>query len=235
MTLSLRTALGLCALLVVSTVGTGCASMNNTGKGAVIGAGTGGAVGGVIGRATGNTAQGAIIGAAVGGAAGAIIGRQMDQQAEELEGDLANAEVTPIEDPQTGETAGIAVTFDNAILFDFGKSTLKPQARADLSDLAASLQRYDNTDVVVYGHTDSVGGDAFNMDLSEQRAEAAASYLMSQGVPRFRITTVGKGETEPIATNSTDEGRALNRRVEIAIFANESFQQEARQQAGRGR
>jgi outer membrane protein OmpA-like peptidoglycan-associated protein len=235
MTLSLRNALALCALLLFSTVAVGCSSMNSTSRGAVIGAGAGGAVGGVIGRATGNTAQGAIIGAAVGGAAGAIIGRQMDQQAEELDEELANAEVTPIEDPQTGETAGIAVTFDNAILFDFGKSTLKPQARADLSELAASLQRYDNTDVVVYGHTDDVGSDSFNMSLSEQRAESAASYLMSQGIPRYRITTVGKGETEPIATNSTDQGRALNRRVEIAIFANEAFQQEARQQAGRGR
>jgi outer membrane protein OmpA-like peptidoglycan-associated protein len=227
--------LALCGLLLVSTFAVGCSSMNNTGKGAVIGAGAGGTIGGVIGRTQGNTAQGAIIGAAIGGAAGAIIGRQMDKQAEELDQELANADVTPIENPETGETAGIQITFDNAILFDFARSTLKPQARADLSDLAGSLQRYDNTDVVVYGHTDAVGTDAVNMRLSEERAEAAAQYLMSQGIPRYRITTVGKGETEPIATNDTDSGRALNRRVEIAIFANEQFQQEAAQQAGQGR
>ncbi len=235
MTHTLRNSLALCALLIFSTLGAGCSSMNRTSKGAVIGAGAGGAVGGVIGRTQGNTAQGAIIGAAVGGVAGAIIGRQMDKQAEELEGELANAEVTPIENPETGETAGIKVTFDNAILFDFAKSTLKAQARADLMGLATSLQRYDNTDVVVYGHTDSVGGDATNMRLSEERAEAAAQFLMSQGIPRYRITTVGKGETEPVASNESDSGRALNRRVEIAIFANEAFQQEANQQSGQGR
>lgn len=210
------------ALLVGGLSMTGCASMNNTGKGATAGAGAGAVIGGIIGKTQGNTAKGAIIGAAVGGAAGAIIGRQMDKQAEELDEELANANVERV-----GE--GIQITFDNAILFDFGKSTLQSQARTDLVDLAASLKKYDNTDVVIYGHTDSVGSDDFNMGLSEERARAAAQYLMSQGISRSRITTIGKGETAPVASNDTDSGRALNRRVEIAIFANDEFREQAAQ------
>ncbi len=217
----------LSALLLVGGVSlTGCANMNKTGKGAAVGAGAGAVIGGIIGRTQGNTAKGAIIGAAVGGTAGAVIGRQMDKQAEELEEELANANVERV-----GE--GIQVTFDNAILFDFGKADLKSQARADLADLATSLQKYDNTDVVIYGHTDSVGSDDFNLRLSEQRAQSAAAYLMNQGISRSRITTIGKGETAPVASNETDSGRALNRRVEIAIFANEEFRQQANQGGGR--
>ncbi len=210
------------AFLIGGISMTGCASMNNTGKGATAGAGAGAVIGGIIGKTQGNTAKGAIIGAAVGGAAGAVIGRQMDKQAEELDEELANANVERV-----GE--GIQITFDNAILFDFGKSTLQSQARTDLVDLAASLNKYDNTDVVIYGHTDSVGSDDFNMGLSEERAAAAAQYLMSQGISRSRITTIGKGETAPVASNDTDSGRALNRRVEIAIFANDEFREQAAQ------
>ncbi len=213
-------------LLATGVSVTGCANMNSTGKGATVGAGAGAVIGGVIGRTQGNTAKGAIIGAAVGGATGAVIGRQMDKQAEELEEELANAQVERV-----GE--GIQVTFDNAILFDFNKSALKSQARTDLGELANSLQRYDNTDVVIYGHTDSVGSDAYNMTLSEERAQAAAQFLMSQGIARSRITTIGKGEMAPVASNDTDAGRALNRRVEIAIFANEEFRQQAAQTDGR--
>ena len=210
------------ALLAGGTSLTGCASMNNTGKGAGVGAGAGAIIGGIIGKTQGNTAKGAIIGAAVGGAAGAVIGRQMDKQAEELDGELANADVERV-----GE--GIQITFDNAILFEFGKSDLQGQARNDLAELATSLQKYANTDVVIYGHTDAVGSDDFNLRLSEQRAQAAANYLMSQGISRSRITTIGKGETAPVASNETDAGRAQNRRVEIAIFANEEFRQQAAQ------
>lgn len=215
------------ALLLIGGISfTGCSSMNNTGKGAAVGAGAGAVIGGVIGRTQGNTAKGAIIGAAVGGTAGAVIGRQMDRQAEELDEELANANVERV-----GE--GIQITFDNAILFDFDRAALKAQARADLAELAASLQRYDNTDVVIYGHTDSVGSDDYNLRLSEERARAAAEYLMSQGISRSRITTIGKGETAPVASNETDSGRAQNRRVEVAIFANEEFRQEAAQGQGR--
>ncbi len=210
---------------ILLTSAAGCSSLNRTEKGAIIGAAGGAAVGGAIGRATGNTARGAIIGAAVGGTAGAIIGRQMDRQAQELEQEIANGEVQRV-----GE--GIQITFNNAILFDFGKSDLKSTSRTDLSDLATSLQRYPNTDVQVYGHTDSVGSDDFNQALSERRAEAAASYLVSQGISRSRITTIGRGERSPVASNDSETGRAQNRRVEIAIVASEEFQRQAAQQSG---
>ena len=132
-------------MLVFGMSSTGCSSMNRTGKGAVAGAGGGAIIGGIIGRATGSTARGAIIGAAVGGAAGAVIGRQMDKQAEELDDDLENATVTPIPG-EDGETAGIAVRFDNDLLFDLGQSTLRPGVQADLRDLASSMRNYPGHD-----------------------------------------------------------------------------------------
>jgi outer membrane protein OmpA-like peptidoglycan-associated protein len=221
---SLFTTLGLAALLVVSLGQAGCSSMNNTGRGAVIGAGTGAVVGGVIGRATGSTARGAIIGAAVGGTAGAIIGRQMDRQAEELDQELENAEVERVSDPETG-AEGIAITFDNAILFDFGRADLRPQVQSDLRQLASSLQSYPDHDAVIVGHTDNVGSDGFNQGLSERRANAVSNFLAANGVSMGRMRTVGMGESQPIATNETAEGRQLNRRVEIAIYASEEYRQ----------
>ena len=220
-----RIALSALAGVLLLTGAVGCKSLSNTEKGAGIGAGAGAIIGGVIGRTQGNTAKGAIIGAAVGGAGGAIIGRQMDRQARELEDELANAEVERV-----GE--GIQVTFNNAILFDFGKADLRSQSRSDLADLAASLNRYPNTEVVIYGHTDNVGSDGFNQTLSENRAAAAGGYLAAQGVSRGRITTVGKGEREPVASNSTEAGRQENRRVEIAIVASDEFRAQAAAQSG---
>lgn len=206
-------------------VAPGCQTLrelSNTEKGAAAGATAGGVIGAVVGRNQGNTAAGAIIGAAVGGAAGAIIGRQMDRQAEELRQEVANAEVERV-----GE--GIQVTFNSAILFDFAKSDLRPQSQSDLADLAQSLKKYPNTDVVIYGHTDNVGSDATNDPLSLRRAQAAGNYLVAQGVASSRVTTVGRGKREPIASNDTEAGRQQNRRVEIGIFANEQFRREAAQ------
>lgn len=211
----------LAAVVAVSGLA-GCKTLSGTEKGAGIGAGAGAVIGGIIGRQQGNTAKGAIIGAAVGGAAGAIIGRQMDRQARELEDEIAGAEVERV-----GE--GIQVTFNNAILFDVDSATLKGTSRSDLSDLAASLQKYPNTDVVVYGHTDATGSDSYNQSLSERRAQSAGSFLASAGVSRGRITTVGRGERAPVADNGSASGRSENRRVEIAIVANEEFQQQAAQ------
>jgi len=219
---SLLSTLGLAALLVVSLGQAGCSSMNNTSRGAVIGAGSGAVVGGVIGRATGSTARGAIIGAAVGGTAGAIIGRQMDRQAEELDQELENAEVERVSDPETG-AEGIAIRFDNAILFDFGRADLRSQVQSDLRQLAGSLQSYPDHDAVVVGHTDNVGSDGFNQGLSERRANAVANFLTANGVSMSRMRTVGMGESQPIASNETSEGRQLNRRVEVAIYASEAY------------
>ena len=209
--------LRLVALVGLSVWSAGaCASLNRTETGAVAGAAVGGIVGGLLDD---HTARGAIIGAAIGGTAGAIIGRQMDRQAAELERELEGADVERV-----GE--GIQVTFDSGLLFDFDSDALRSGARADLSELAASLQEYDNTDLIVVGHTDATGPDSYNMDLSLRRARAASSHLSSQGVARSRIATEGRGEAEPVATNDTDSGRQANRRVEVAIFASEEYRQE---------
>ena len=208
-------------LLLAGTFG--CSSMNKAEKGAVIGAAGGAAVGGVIGNATGSTARGAIIGAVVGGAAGAIIGHEMDKQAGELKQDIPGATVERV-----GE--GIQVTFASGILFDFDSSELRSTARGNLNTLATSLQKYDNSNLLIVGHTDNVGTESYNQDLSERRAEAAARYLSSQGVTR--VDTKGRGEFEPVASNETDSGRQQNRRVEIAIYASDEARARARQQAG---
>ncbi len=194
---------------------TGCASWNNRAKGAVIGGAAGGAVGAVIGNQTGSTTRGAIIGAAVGGAAGVIIGNQMDQQAKELQQDIPGATVTRV-----GE--GIAVTFASGLLYDFDSDVVRDEAAKNLRSLATSLGKYPNTDLLISGHTDAVGSTAYNQALSERRATASANYLVSQGVVRERLRAVGRGEAEALAPNETEAGRQANRRVEIAIFANEA-------------
>jgi len=212
-----RSARGVSALLLAGTIVlSGCAGMSQKQKGAVIGAGTGAAVGGVIGAATGSTARGAIIGAIVGGAAGAIIGHQMDQQAKELQQDIPGATVTRV-----GE--GIAVTFESGILFPFNSTEILPAGKTNLQQLGASLEKYPDSEILIVGHTDSVGTDAYNQTLSQGRAQAASTYLQSVGVPASRLHTAGRGESEPIQSNDTEEGRARNRRVEVAIYASEAY------------
>ena len=205
----------------------GCASMSNTQKGALLGIAAGAAVGGAIGKHNGSTAKGAIIGATVGGAAGAIIGRRMDRQAREIAADIPGATVERV-----GE--GIQVTFESGLLYDFDSYTVKPTARENLRTLATSLQNTPGTEVLIAGHTDSVGTESYNQRLSEQRARAAADYLVAQGVDRSRIRSTGLGESEPKAANDSEGGRALNRRVEVAIFAGDALKAEARRQAGVG-
>lgn len=201
----------------------GCDSLNNTQKGAGIGAAAGGVIGGLIGKKAGNTAVGAIIGAAIGGTAGGFIGRRMDKQAEAIQKSIPNAEVI-----REGE--GIIVKFDNGILFDFDKSDLKNIAKGNVESLASSLNQYPGTDIKIIGHTDSRGSEEYNMGLSERRAAAVKAYAVAQGVPSSRLITIGRGYSEPIATNDTEEGRATNRRVEIVIVANDQLKAEAKQQ-----
>lgn len=220
-------ALPLALVMVLGMSQTGCSSMNRTGQGAVIGAGAGGVVGGVIGRATGSTARGAIIGAAVGGTAGAVIGRQMDKQAEELEGDLDNATVTPIPG-EDGETAGIAVRFDNALLFDLGQATLRPGVQADLRDLASSLRNYPGHDAVIVGHASTDGSTQLNQSLSERRAQAVQNFLIGQGLRASRLQAYGRGESEPLAGVPGES--PMNRRVEIAIYPSDNYRQEVQSQ-----
>ena len=212
-------------LLAVVLILPGCSSLSRTEKGAIIGATAGGAIGGVIGNQTGSTARGAIIGAAVGGVVGAVIGRQMDKQAEELAQNIPGATVQRI-----GE--GIAVTFASGLLYDFDSDRVRAEAAQNLRNLSSSLDQYPNTDLLIVGHTDSIGADSYNWDLSERRARAAADYLASQGVTRARLRTAGRGETEPIAANDTETGQQQNRRVEVAIYASEAYRSElARQYA----
>ncbi len=212
---------------------TGCASLSNTEKGAAAGAGAGAVIGGAIGRTQDDTARGAILGAILGGAAGAVVGQQLDEQAAELEDDLEGAEVATVTNPETGETAGIEITFDNAILFDFDSAQLRTGSEQNLNDLAASLDSYPNTDVLIVGHTDATGSADYNQGLSQQRAGSAADFLIGQGIPPQRITTLGKGEGEPIATNETEYGRQRNRRVEVAIFPSEEYREEMQREQGR--
>jgi outer membrane protein OmpA-like peptidoglycan-associated protein len=201
----------------------GCASLNNKEKAGIIGA-TGGAIaGGAIGKSNGSTAKGAILGAVVGGAAGMIIGHQMDKQAAELKQNIPGAIVERV-----GE--GIQVTFASGLLFDFDSDIVRSEARTNLRNLAASLDKYPGSELLIVGHTDSVGTDAYNLALSQRRAEAAAAYLAAQGVDRARLSSRGLGEGEPVAPNDSDAGRSRNRRVEVAIYAGEAQRAAAKRQ-----
>jgi outer membrane protein OmpA-like peptidoglycan-associated protein len=203
----------------------GCASLSNKERGAVIGAGAGAVIGGAIGKHNGSTAKGAIIGAVVGGAAGAIIGHQMDQQAKELKQNIPGAVVERV-----GE--GIQVTFESGLLFDFDSDVVKGNARSNLRTLANSLEQYPKSNLLIVGHTDSVGTHAYNEDLSRRRAAAAAAALITDGVAASRVQTLGLGETEPVNPANTDAARAQNRRVEVAIYASPELVAEARRKAG---
>jgi outer membrane protein OmpA-like peptidoglycan-associated protein len=208
------------AAVLAMAGGLSACSMSSTQKGAVIGAASGGAVGAVIGNKVGSTAKGAIIGAAVGGTAGAIIGKRMDKQAEELAMEIPGARVE-----RAGE--GIVVTFDSGLLFAYDSDAISGNARTNLVELAQSLSKYKDTDVLIVGHTDATGSDSYNQGLSERRAASAANFLASNGVTRTRVKTAGRGEAEPIDSNDSQEGRALNRRVEVVIVANEQLRQQA--------
>lgn len=202
-----------------------CSTTNKTTKGTVIGALAGGTVGALIGKKAGNTAVGALIGGAVGGTAGAFIGRGMDRQAEQLKQTIPGAEVI-----REGE--GIIVKFDSGILFDVSKSELKTAAMTNIQNLAKSLKDNPDTDVMIIGHTDNSGSDEYNNRLSERRAEAVKTFTINQGISASRINTRGKGESEPIADNNTEEGKTKNRRVEIVIVANAKMKADAQKNVG---
>jgi outer membrane protein OmpA-like peptidoglycan-associated protein len=218
---------GLAALVVAALVISGCSRpLTTTEQGAVFGAAAGGAIGAVVGSRSDHTARGAIIGAAIGGAAGAIIGAQMDRQAAELDQNIPGAKVERV-----GE--GIQVTFESGLLFDYDSDRIRPEAAQNLSNLAASLKNYPNTNILIVGHTDSVGTEAYNQNLSERRARSARNFLIAEGVPANRLQVAGRGELEPVAANASAAGRQLNRRVEVAIYANEALKAQARSMVAR--
>ncbi|WP_247235112.1 OmpA family protein [Telluribacter sp. SYSU D00476] len=211
------------AVLIGSTM-TGCknSKLSKQEKGAIIGVGAGGAAGAIIGKRSGNTAVGAIIGAAVGGSAGALIGVYMDKQAKELEQKVEGAKVERV-----GE--GIKMTFESGFLFGFDSEKINSETRANLDRMAEVLKKYEDTEILIEGHTDSKGSDDYNQRLSTRRAEAVAAYLRSANVSRKRLQTVGYGESQPVTTNDTEAGRQQNRRVEVVIVANEKLKKEAAQ------
>lgn len=204
---------------------------NNKQKGAVIGA-TGGAIlGAILGNNVGkggNGEIGAVIGGVVGGTAGVLIGAKMDKQAQKIEKEIPGAKVERVDD-------GIVVTFDenSGVQFDTNKYDITPKSRETLDKLAAVLKEYPDTNVLVVGHTDSVGSDAYNMTLSKNRAYAVTNYFVNEkGLDPSRFTTNWFGETQPIASNDTPEGRAQNRRVNIVILPNEKMKEDAKKEAG---
>lgn len=195
-----------------------CNTSNRT-KGAIIGATAGAATGAVVGKK--NRAVAIILGAAIGGVAGGLIGEYMDKQAAKLDEELENAKVERV-----GE--GILITFDSGILFDFDSYAIKSSTRSNLEELAPTLIKYDDTNVLVLGHTDSTGETAYNESLSQKRASSVTNFLVSKGVGSGRLDPDGYGESDPVASNETDEGRELNRRVEVVVVANKELQRAAK-------
>ena len=192
----------------------GCNPFNRTQRGAAIGAGAGATVGAVIGKAAGNPALGAIIGGAVGGTAGAYIGSKMDRQASEIRKTVPGASVV-----RRGD--GIIVRFDTDTLFEPGSASLRPAGQASLQNLAVSMQKFQYAAISVSAYTDSTGDAASNVAISEKRAGAVKNILVNNGIPDSRLTAIGKGEADPIASNRTPQGREQNNRIEIILFGDE--------------
>jgi outer membrane protein OmpA-like peptidoglycan-associated protein len=185
------------------------AAKTKTAQGAAIGAATGAVAGAVIGHQSGHKGTGAVVGGLTGAAIGGAIGYKLDQQAKELE-KIPNTEVERKEDR-------LVVTMSDAVLFDVNSAALKANAQTTLTQMADVMVNYPETDILVKGHTDSKGSEKYNQELSERRSKAVTNYLITKGIPTTRITAVGFGETMPVASNDTSEGRQQNRRVEIEI------------------
>jgi len=217
-------------VFAIASLSTGCEAVkntNNTQRGAGIGAVAGAVIGGVLGNNLGkggNTAVGAVIGGVVGGAVGGSIGNKMDKQAREIEQALPGAEVNRV-----GEGV-VLVLGENSVNFETSKSVLTNTAKANLDKVVPVFQSYPDTDIVIYGYTDSTGRLEFNQKLSEDRAAAVRSYLVSKGLASSRFQTKGMGPNDPIATNETVEGRSKNRRVEFTITANEKMIKDTEQE-----
>jgi outer membrane protein OmpA-like peptidoglycan-associated protein len=214
------------AALVLATAGvSACSTRQKTGAavggvgGAVVGAGVGAAAGGKKGALVG-----AGVGAAAGATGGALIGRYMDKQEAELRREVDNARIVREGDQLT-------VQFDSEILFDTGRADLHTSARDDLQQFAEILKKYDQTNLVVEGHTDSTGSRAINEKLSLQRADTVVEYLGLRGVEKARLTPRGYAYDQPVASNATSEGRQKNRRVEIEIAPSPELRKQAAEEA----
>jgi len=223
----------LTTVLASGMILTGCEAVkntNNTQRGVAIGAASGAVIGGVLGNNLGKGgkgALGAVVGGVVGGVAGGVIGNKMDKQAREIDNALPGAEVERV-----GE--GIKLTLkENAVRFDTNKSSLTAQAQANLDKLVPVFKEYADTDIKIFGYTDSTGPADFNLKLSKDRAESVKNYLIGKGIASSRFSTEGLGIADPIASNETVEGRSQNRRVEFAITANQKMIEDAEREANK--
>lgn len=220
--------IGSSVVLILVSLLSSCDSVknaSNTQKGAVIGTVGGAVIGGIIGNNAGKGgkgAMGAVLGGVIGGVAGGVIGNQMDKQAKKIDEALPGAEVQRV-----GEGIRLVLN-ENAIRFNTNKSTLTTQAQQNLDKLVPILQEYPETNIQIFGYTDTTGTPEYNLTLSQKRAETVKWYLVSKGLKASRFTTIGNGIADPIATNDTPEGRSQNRRVEFAITANEKMIQDAK-------
>ena len=220
---------GILFLSLAVLFSTSCSTWTNTGKGAAIGGGGGAALGAGIGALAGGgkgAAIGAAVGAAVGTGAGVLIGKKMDKQKAQLE-KIENVEVETVTD--ANDLQALKVTLPSGILFKTNSSELSPAARESLVRFAVSLRDNPDTDITIYGHTDNTGSRAVNEKLSKERALSVANFLVGNSISRNRMKTEGLAYDVPVADNSTAEGRALNRRVEVYITANENMIQQAEQ------
>lgn len=210
------------SVMVILSLNLGCTAIQNSNK-TQRGAGIGVAAGALVGGLIGGNIGGALIGAAIGGAAGGIIGNQMDKQADKIEEAVPGAEVKRV-----GE--GIQIIFDDksGVNFAFDSAELTPGAKKNLDAVAEIFNEFPDTDLMIEGHTDSVGDDDYNMKLSKRRAEAVVAYIKSKGVAGSRFKVEAFGETRPRFDNATKEGQSKNRRVEIGVAANEKMIQDAR-------
>jgi outer membrane protein OmpA-like peptidoglycan-associated protein len=195
---------------------TACAT-DDPNKRAKYGAAAGAVAGALLGHSVSNDKEGLLIGAAVGAAAGAGIGNYMDNQQQEMEAALAAEQASHDIEIRRLQDESLKIDIASEVSFDFGKAGLKSAFMPTLQKVAGVLQRYPNTTIHVVGHTDSVGSESYNMTLSHHRAESVVDYFASQGVSSSRLVASGRGESQPRATNDTEAGRQLNRRVEIYV------------------
>lgn len=220
------------ALILMTTL-TQCNAVknsNNKQRGAVIGAASGAVLGAIIGNNVGkggNGELGAVIGGVVGGTAGVLIGNRMDKQAQKIEEEIPGAQVERVDD-------AIVITFDenSGVFFATNQYSINAASQETLNALAGVFMEYPNTNILVVGHTDSVGTEEYNMTLSKNRAYSVTNYLTGKGLNASRFTTNWFGETQPMHDNATPEGRAKNRRVNVAILPNEQMIQDAKREAG---
>lgn len=225
------TLITLSLIMTIGSIFTSCESLkntNNTQRGAGIGAVAGAVIGGVLGNNLGkggNGAMGAVLGGVIGGVAGGVIGNKMDKQARQIDEALPGAEVERV-----GEGIKLVLN-ENAVRFNTNKSTLTASAKANLDKLIPVFNEYADTNITIFGYTDSTGPADYNLKLSGERAASVKNYLVAKGLVANRFSITGMGIADPIASNDTAEGKSKNRRVEFAITANEKMLEDAKKES----